>query len=368
MVDRLVGEGCPRSEAVEQAMRAVLRDCFLPNLAVDDVYSGRAIVIRRGPDGVPLSSSSEPAIMARMLEQLEARPGHRVLEIGTGTGYNAALLGRLVGPNGQITTVDIDQEITADAERHLRAVDASNVAVVTGDGWEHVPGRSRFDRIEATVGVWDLSPAWVDVLHDDGILVAPLWLRAGLQASVAFIKRGGRLQSVAVEPCSFMRLRGVGAGPETYTTVGEWTAMLDEPDQHTIALLARLLHQAPQSSPAPVLDPGWFTAIALSEPDAINLVTFRDGRPLSHTGILDRETETLAVVESAGLAGAPPTALHVYGGGHAQARLADLVQRSPALELTRLVVDAIPTGRVESQEGRIAVLTRPNFTLLVDAV
>ncbi len=80
-----------RSPAVEAAFRAAPRHLFLPEVPVEQVYRDEAIVTKR-QDGVPISSSSQPAIMAIMLEQLALEPGHRVLEIGAGTGYNAALL------------------------------------------------------------------------------------------------------------------------------------------------------------------------------------------------------------------------------------------------------------------------------------
>ena len=76
----------------------------------EEVYRDQAIVTKR-VDGVSVSSSSQPAIMAVMLEQLAVQPGQRVLEIGAGTGYNAALLAHLVGPTGQVITVDIDAGI-----------------------------------------------------------------------------------------------------------------------------------------------------------------------------------------------------------------------------------------------------------------
>ena len=76
-----------------------------------EAYQDEAFVIKTGPDGLPLSSSSQPAIMAIMLEQLGLAPGQRVLEIGTGTGYNAALMAHLVGERGTVVTMDIDADL-----------------------------------------------------------------------------------------------------------------------------------------------------------------------------------------------------------------------------------------------------------------
>src|SRR5262245_57665292 len=95
-------------ESVADALLAVPRHLFVPGAALSEAYRDDATVTKRDRDGVPVSSSSQPTIMAIMLDQLEVAPGHRVLEIGAGTGYNAALLAHLVGPAGAVVSVDID--------------------------------------------------------------------------------------------------------------------------------------------------------------------------------------------------------------------------------------------------------------------
>src|SRR5437588_7986072 len=104
---------------VAAAFRAVLRHHFLPGHALKDVYEDTAIMTKFGERGVAVSSSSQPAIMAIMLEQLRVGPGHRVLEIGAGTGYNAALLAHLVGSEGHVVTLDFDEDLSRSARAHL---------------------------------------------------------------------------------------------------------------------------------------------------------------------------------------------------------------------------------------------------------
>jgi len=100
-------------------------------------------------DGELVSSSSQPSLMARMLAALRIEDGNRVLEIGAGTGYNAALIAHRLGDDGLVTTVDLDPEITESARRHLAAA-GHHPAVVTGDGARGVPERAPYDRIIAT--------------------------------------------------------------------------------------------------------------------------------------------------------------------------------------------------------------------------
>jgi len=162
--------------------------------------------------------------MAIMLEQLGVRPGDRVLEIGAGTGYNAALLARLVGPEGRVVTVDLDEEIVAEARDRLHAAGLPEVAVIRGDGGEGYAPEAPYDRIELTVGAWDIAPAWLEQLGPDGRLLLPLWIR-GAQVTAAFertVDDAGQahLASVSVSGCAFMRLRGAFAGPEGSVAFG----------------------------------------------------------------------------------------------------------------------------------------------------
>ncbi|MFI5820915.1 methyltransferase domain-containing protein [Streptomyces rishiriensis] len=123
-------------------------------------------------DGVLLSSSSQPSLMALMLAELRIEDGDRVLEIGAGTGYNAALLSYRLG-DADVTTVDLDPEITESARRHL--ADAGyRPTVVTGDGARGVPERAPFDRIIATCTLASIPSAWLAQCAPGALVLAPL--------------------------------------------------------------------------------------------------------------------------------------------------------------------------------------------------
>ena len=200
------------SPEIATALRTVPRHLFLPGVPPAEAYLDEAIVTKRDATGVPVSSSSQPAIMAIMLRQLNLAPGHRVLEIGAGTGYNAALLSELTGPAGRVVSIDIDPEVAAEARDHLAAAGYPDVTVLAADGAEGSAADAPFDRLIATVGVSDLAPAWLDQVTDQALIVVPLDVR-GAQLSVAFQRAGdGHWTSRSISPCGFMRMRGSLAG------------------------------------------------------------------------------------------------------------------------------------------------------------
>ncbi|MGH3832944.1 MAG: methyltransferase, FxLD system [Pseudonocardiaceae bacterium] len=214
---KLVDELCEwepfRLAAVEDAMRTVPRHVFLPGVPIEKAYSHGNAVTHRDSEGVAISSASAAGTVAGMLQQLEAGPGHRVLEIGAGTGYNAALLARLAGPQGEVTTVEIDAEVAEGARRNLTAAGYSGVRVICGDGEEGYPAAAPFDRIIVTAGAWDIPPAWLEQLAPGGRIVVPLRIR-GLTRLVALERHGASWRSVSVENDGFIPLRGAGHLPE----------------------------------------------------------------------------------------------------------------------------------------------------------
>ncbi len=203
-----------KTERVETAFRAVPRHLFLPGVPLEQVYSDRAISAKQDPEGKWISSSSQPAIMAIMLEQLGLEPGHKVLEIGTGPGYNAALLAHIVGVAGQVVTVEIDDDLAQAAGEHLAAAGFEQVQVLCADGGYGAPDAAPFDRIILTVGAPDITPAWWNQLKPDGRLVLPLLLRGSMK-SIAFEQAEGHLQSLSVTDCGFISLRGDFASTQT---------------------------------------------------------------------------------------------------------------------------------------------------------
>ncbi|WP_327114379.1 methyltransferase, FxLD system [Streptomyces sp. NBC_01341] len=207
LVDQIKADGHARTPAVEAALRAVPRHLFVPDTPLADAYDNSPVNVKYDPEGTSISCASQPAVVALMLDQLEAQPGERILELGAGTGYNAALIGHLVGPSGHVTTIDVDDDLVEGARAHLAAAGATNVEALTRDGaLGHAEG-APYDRIIATVGAHGIPHAWLDQLAEGGRLVTPQRLTGSVSRSIIYVKRDGRWQSVGSEMNTFMPLR-----------------------------------------------------------------------------------------------------------------------------------------------------------------
>jgi protein-L-isoaspartate(D-aspartate) O-methyltransferase len=347
LVETIGREGKMPTAACRRAFLRVARHRFVPDSSLAEAYSNQAIPVyfpdadgrRIGP-----TSSSEPALMATMLGQLRLRPGLRVLEIGAGTGYNAALLAEIVGAEN-VTSIDIDEEIVAAARAHLDAAGFPRVFVALADGWDGYRDHAPYDRIIVTVGVHDLSPAWVEQLRDGGILLAPLSFRAA-QFTAALRKRDGRLLSEAISPAYFMDLRG--KHPRSVDHAGgsaedRFYVTSDALDEAALTALDEILHLPREPFAAPELAlqghdevVGLQTYLSLAHPMALSL---RGPRLRAH-GI---EDSTYALADLARRQLAIPTGC--FGGreiGEELCRLARAWQALGRPGIDRLVLAAYP--------------------------
>jgi protein-L-isoaspartate(D-aspartate) O-methyltransferase len=211
-------DGAPLSAQLARAFATVPREAFVaggfqgrgggwvtPGDAdfLDVVYSDD-VLVTKVEGRMPVSSSSQPSLMAIMLAALDVRPGLRVLEIGTGTGYNAALLATL---GARVTSVDVQADVAEQARTALARAGIAGVRVVHGDGYAGAPGE-RFDRIIVTVGVAGLSPRWLAQLDGGGPAVVPVQ-HAGTHPVLAVTGApGGPVTASVICPSGFMSAAG----------------------------------------------------------------------------------------------------------------------------------------------------------------
>lgn len=207
LVDQLRADGHARTPAVETALRTVPRHVFVPDASLEDAYANAPVHIKYDTDGTSISCASQPGVVALMLDQLEAQPGERILELGAGTGYNAGLLAHLVGENGHVTTLDVDDDLVEGARTHLATAGITNVQAVTRDGALGYAEAAPYDRIIATVGAHGVPHAWLQQLAPGGRLLVPQRLKGTVSRSIAYEQRDGRWVSLGSEMNTFMPLR-----------------------------------------------------------------------------------------------------------------------------------------------------------------
>jgi protein-L-isoaspartate(D-aspartate) O-methyltransferase len=232
LIDDLKRSGHLHTTAAEAAFRAIPRHLFLPGVALDLVYSDEAIPTKY-LDGVAVSASSQPGIMAVLLEQLELAPGQHVLEIGAGTGYNAALIAHIIGDLGHVVTIDIDEDIVEDARNHLTSAGFDQVKVIYGDGGLGYPADAPYDRIILTVGACDITPAWREQLTRGGRILLPLSIR-GVERVIVFESAGDHLVSTWITRGDAVRLRGAMAGSEMRVQLGSEPGLHIEVDDPSL--------------------------------------------------------------------------------------------------------------------------------------
>ncbi len=369
LVAELFELGCVRTKSVADAFAEVARERFLPSTTpLDRVYGvDEAVPTHFDGAGVPISSSSAPRIMAVMLEMLETELGQRVLEVGAGTGYNAALLSQVVGPNGSVTSIDIDAAVAVEAIDHLANSGVTGVSVMTGDGWWGRPGQM-FDRVIATAECWDISTAWIEQLTEGGILVLPLWLRPGLTLAVAFEKTGSCLTSRSVAYCGFMPLRGPHASPPLRTSVPavpwdqgadseqcRWLAFFDEATEDRVDLVVNLLNEPGSRQPAPPSFAGWNVRLAIEESCSICFTTMLP--PLRFAlGLLDADRPGLAVLHG--------DSIYSYGEPACRDRLLAFLSTSHPFDISDLTIQVVPHGTAKAPTDLVCI-SRPSCDLWI---
>ncbi len=162
-------------QAVLRAMDEVPREHFVGRGQDGLAYADRALPIECG------QTISQPYVVAYMTEMLGVKPEHRVLEVGTGSGYQAAVLSRLAR---EVVSVERYRTLADAARTRLSTLGYDNVEVVTGDGLSGVPQRAPFDRIMVTAAAEEVPQALVEQLADGGIMVLPLGPHDGTQQLV----------------------------------------------------------------------------------------------------------------------------------------------------------------------------------------
>ncbi|HBG92828.1 MAG: protein-L-isoaspartate O-methyltransferase [Nitrospirae bacterium RIFOXYB2_FULL_43_5] len=204
MVDaQLIPRGI-KDERVLSAMRKVPRHIFVDDYMQHNAYADMALPI--GDE----QTISQPYMVAIMTELLELKGNEKVLEIGTGSGYQAAILGEL---SREVFTIERKALLAKKAEERFQALGYINIYAITGDGTLGLPEKSPFDRILITAGSPKIPEPLIEQLADGGIIIAPVGIRFSQQLLIVRKSKEGVSEQTHV-PCVFVPLIGKHGWPE----------------------------------------------------------------------------------------------------------------------------------------------------------
>ncbi len=173
-------------EEVLSAIKAVNRELFVSPAQIHLAY-----------ENIPLPIGSEqtisqPYTVAFMLQLLEIQPGDKILEVGAGSGYNAAVMSQLTGEKGKIFSVELVEELAEQAKANLKKAGITNLKVIHGNGYLGYAKEAPFDKLIVTAGASETPPALIEQLKENGILVIPI-NRGWCQVMTKIVKKEGRL-------------------------------------------------------------------------------------------------------------------------------------------------------------------------------
>ncbi len=202
LVDSLVRRGVISSAGVEAAFRRVHREDFLPERMRPNAYVDSPLPIGDG------QTISAPHMVAIMAESLDLEPGQRVLEVGAGSGYHAAIIAEVVGAEGHVFTVERISSLAEFAEANLaRAGYAGRVTVVCGDGSNGLPEHAPYDRIFVACAAPQVPRPLVEQLADGGRMLVPVGGRS-YQELIKVERRGREVTRRNLGGCVFVPLIG----------------------------------------------------------------------------------------------------------------------------------------------------------------
>jgi protein-L-isoaspartate(D-aspartate) O-methyltransferase len=205
MVEEQIEDRGIESEATLRALRSVPRHLFVPANVRSHAYDDRPLPIGFG------QTISQPYIVAYMTHLVQPKKGQRVLEVGTGSGYQAAVLSEIVD---SVYTIEIIEELAGSARDRLRELDYGNVVVRNADGYHGWPGHAPFDAIVVTAAAEFVPPPLIEQLKDGGRMIIPVGMPFFVQTLMLVQKRDGKITTESLIPVRFVPLTGEGRGSD----------------------------------------------------------------------------------------------------------------------------------------------------------
>jgi protein-L-isoaspartate(D-aspartate) O-methyltransferase len=200
LIEALIEQGVHDKDVLE-AFDKIPRHFFVPKEFLDLAYHNIPLEIAHG------QTISQPYTIAVMLEALELKKGDKVLEVGSCSGYNAALTAYIVGEEGHVFTTEIIPELVAVSENNLSKVELKNITLIAADGSCGWPDNAPYDKIIVTAACPRIPLPLIQQLKESGVLVAPVGPEFG-QKLIKAVKKGNRLEQESLGDFMFVPLRG----------------------------------------------------------------------------------------------------------------------------------------------------------------
>jgi len=201
LINYWLKSGIVKNKRVIAAFRQLKREDFVLEEFVDKVYSDTALPIIEG------QTISQPTTIVEMLELLELKPGMKVLEVGSGSGYNAALMGKIVGSKGKVYSTEIVPRLVEFARENINKTSLKNIEIILSDGSEGHAKKAPYDRIIVTAAAPRIPELYAKQLKEGGILVIPVGSEFG-QTMVKARKVKGKLVKEELGEYIFVPLKG----------------------------------------------------------------------------------------------------------------------------------------------------------------
>ena len=200
LVKKLKWEGRIKTEEVEKAFLETPREMFVPESLKKYAYVDTPLEIGSG------QTISAPHMVAIMVEALDIKEGQKILEIGAGSGYHAAIVSKLVGKEGHVYTIERFSSLAENAKKNLKKAGITNVTTEIGDGSKGLLKYAPYERIYVTCAAPDIPPPLIKQLKDQGKLMVPVGkMICNLEL---IIKKGDKIISKDLGGCAFVPLVG----------------------------------------------------------------------------------------------------------------------------------------------------------------
>lgn len=200
--DLLLKKSLPLSEQVVEAYYRYPRHLFVPEYTLQEAYEDAPLLLYK--KGAFVSTISQPSFVMRILDMLQLAPGHKVFELGAGSGWNTALMSYIVGPQGKVVSSEIIPEVADRARGVLDRMRITNAKVFTGDGFEGYEQEAPYDRIIFTAGSAEMPDKIFAQLKEDGLMVFVRKQERKADMLQLIKKSHGEQQILNSIPCSFV--------------------------------------------------------------------------------------------------------------------------------------------------------------------